>query len=55
MCTCTVHMLMHTQMHTLMPMPMPMLMPMQVDEFICDVLEVWGVDGGAAQSKWLAS
>mgnify|MGYP005627047639 CR=1 FL=1 len=42
-----MHMLMHT--HMLMPMPM------QVDEFICDVLEVWGVDGGAAQSKWPAS
>ena len=23
---------------------------MQVGEFVCDVLEVWGVDGGAAQS-----
>ena len=42
-------------MHVHMPMPMLMPMPMQVDEFICDVLEVWGVDGGAAQSKWLAS
>ena len=42
-------------MHVHMPMPMLMRMPMQVDEFICDVLEVWGVDGGAAQSKWPAS
>jgi len=46
---------MHTHMHVYMPLLMPMPMPMQVDEFICDVLEVWGVDGGAAQSKWPAS